>query len=87
MLCPILRCALSSSELEVSSHHQGLRSRTQGTKALVGRKGERTIATTATTSRTMASAQMSSQILNMAVGRWPLSRMKKIKGLQEAVRS
>src|ERR1041385_9247602 len=56
------------------------------TKALVSRKGERITATTTTTSRTMASTKMSSQVLSTAVGRWPLSRMKKIQGLQEAVR-
>src|SRR3954462_15063081 len=82
LLCPILRCTLSSSELEVSSSHQGLRSRTQGTQALVGRREERTTATT-TTSRAVASAKMTSQIPNMAVGRWLLSKVNKIQGLQE----
>src|SRR3954464_9470385 len=83
-LCPILRCVPSSLELEVSFGHQGLRSRTQGIKASVGRREERT-ATTAATSRVVASTRTSNRILNMAVGKWRLCRTKKIQGLQVAV--
>ena len=72
-------------ELEVSFSHQGLRSWMQGTKASVERREERTTETTTTISRTTTSAKMSNQILSMAVGRWPLFRMKKIQVLQEAV--
>src|SRR3954462_14850621 len=85
LLCPILRCVLSNSELEVSSSHQGLRSRTQETKVPVGGKEEKTIGTTTTattTSRTVESARMTSQIPSTAVGRWPLCKMTKIQGLQ-----
>src|SRR3954471_19883816 len=83
--CPILRCAPSSSELEVSFGHQGLRSRTQGIKASVGRREERTTATTTAVSKAAASAKMSNRTLNMAVDKWLQCRTRKIQGLQVAV--
>src|SRR4051812_31245643 len=84
LLCPTLRCVPSSSELEVSFGHQGLRSRTQGIKASVGRREERT-ATTTVINRAVASARMSNRMLNMAVGKWLQCRTRKLQGLQVAV--